>query len=407
MSVNTYDPNEPKGEPSRLTARRLAFGNVERARPLTYLLVVLMLAGLAGGGIAVGYAVGAGRGGVIDEALRAIQTGSRSEVSQATLQRAAIEGMLRAAGDGYGNFWEPGKTRGFTPGAAGNFTGVGVWLGTDDNGDPIIGGVFRDSPAEAAGIRAGDILLSVDGAPVSGLSGGDITGLLQGDQGTAVSLTVLRGDTRSDVRVTREYQLASALNIAQLKGGLLYIQPGPLVEGVANEIGRKIESGNQPKGILLDLRGNPGGLIDEGITLASFFLDGGPVAVYRERGEAPRKLNAPFKGDSVTPIVVLTDRDTASSAEIVAAALKARNRAVMVGLRTQGKAAVQKLTPLSNSSAIQQTVGEYRSPTDERVDGVGVDPDVRLSIDSTPEENLREALSVLRGLMQARSTLEP
>jgi carboxyl-terminal processing protease len=366
-----------------------------------------MLAGLTGGGIAVGYAVGSGRGGVIDEALRAIETGSKSEVSRATLQRAAIEGMLRAAGDGYGTFWEPGKPRGFTPGSAGNFTGVGVWLGTDDNGDPIIGGVFRDSPAETAGVRAGDLLIAVDGQPVVGLGGGDITNLLQGDQGTSVVLTVKRGNTKSDVRITREFQVASALNIAQLKGGLLYIQPGPLVEGVANQIGLKIQEGDQPKGVLLDLRGNPGGLIDEGIALASVFLDGGPVAIYRQRGEAPQKLNAPFKGDSLTPMVVLTDRDTASSAEIVAAALKARNRAVMVGLRTQGKAAVQKLVPLSNSSAIQQTVGEYRSPTDERVDGVGVDPDVRLSIDSTSEESLREALSVLRGLMRARSTLEP
>lgn len=407
MSQGPSPTDKPLREGSRKGGKRLSRAKGDRPRPLTYLLIVLMLAGLAGGGVAVGYAVGSGRGGVIDEALRAIETGSKSEVSRATLQRAAIEGMLRAAGDGYGTFWEPGKPRGFTPGAAGNFTGVGVWLGTDDNGDPIVGGVFRDSPAEAAGIRAGDLLIAVDGQPVVGLGGGDITNLLQGDQGTPVVLTVKRGNTKSEVRITRQYQVASALNIAQLKGGLLYIQPGPLVEGVANQIGLKIQEGDQPKGVLLDLRGNPGGLIDEGIALASVFLDGGPVAVYRQRGEAPQKLNAPFKGDSLTPMVVLTDRDTASSAEIVAAALKARNRAVMVGLRTQGKAAVQKLVPLSNSSAIQQTVGEYRSPTDERVDGVGVDPDVRLAIDSTPEESLREALSVLRGLMQARSTLEP
>lgn len=397
----------PPDDQSRPRLDRQLWGKGERPRALTYLLVVLMLSGLAGGGIAIGYAVGSGRGGVIDEALRAIETGSENEVSKATLQRAAIEGMLRAVGDGYGTFWEPGKPRGFMPGTGGDFTGVGVWLGTDDNGDPIIGGVFRDSPAETAGVRAGDVLLAIDGQSVIDLGSSDIINLLQGEQNTSAVLTVKRGNVKFDVQVNREYQLASALNMAELKGGVLYIQPGPLVEGVANRIGLKIQNGGPPNGVLLDLRGNPGGLFEEGISLASVFLDGGPVAIYRERGESPTKLNAPFKGDSLTPLVVLTDRDTASSAEIVAAALKARNRAVMVGLRTQGKAAVQKLIPLSNSSSIQQTVGEYRSPNDERVDGVGVDPDVRLSIASTPEEALREALSVLRGLMQARSTLEP
>lgn len=378
----------------------------ERFGTGTYLLIGLILAGLVGGGFAIGYALGVGRGGVVDEALSEIAAGSKNEVSVDTLQRAAIEGMLRAAGDGYGKFLQPDEQRGFTPGVAGNFTGVGVWLGTDSQDRPIIGGVFTDSPAAEAGVKAGDVLLAVDETMVANLDSYLITELLRGDDGTKVDLRIQRGKTEQTLPVVRRSQLASALNVANLKGGVTYLQPGPLVQGVANSSGKQLQD-NASKGVLLDLRGNPGGLIDEGVAFASLFLEGGPVAIYKERGQAPVTLRAPFVGDGVTPLVVLVDRDTASSAEVVAAALQSRNRAVLVGSRTRGKAAVQKLVPLANSSALQQTVGEYRSPTDERVDGVGIEPDVKLAVTLDRDAALREGLSVLRGLMQARSTLEP
>jgi carboxyl-terminal processing protease len=372
----------------------------------TYLLIGLILAGLVSAGFAIGYALGVGRGGVVDEALSAIAAESRNAVSVETLQRAAIEGMLRAAGDGYGEFFQPDEQRGFTPGTAGNFTGVGIWLGTDAEDRPIVGGVFSDSPAAQAGVKAGDILLAIDDQRVANLDSNTIAGMLRGEDGSAVNLRIERGKNEQVFSVTRRSQLASALNVAKLKGGVTYLQPGPLVEGVANGSGKALQSA-AGKGVLLDLRGNPGGLIDEGVAFASLFLEGGPVAIYKERGQAPITLQAPFKGDGATPLVVLVDRDTASSAEVVAAALQSRNRAVLVGSRTRGKAAVQELVPLANSSALQQTIGEYRSPTDERVDGVGIEPDVKLPVTSDSDSALRQALSVLRGLMQARSTLAP
>jgi carboxyl-terminal processing protease len=154
-------------------------------------------------------------------------------------------------------------------------------------------------------------------------------------------------------------------------------------------------------GIVLDLRGNPGGLLDEAVEVASSFLDGGPVVSYERRGKAPRTLQAFSGGDVTTPLVVLVDAATASAAEVVAAALQDRNRAVVVGSRTFGKGTVQEPSRLSDGSGLELTVGRYLTPSGRTIEGVGLEPDVAVPATEPAAVAERRAIEVLTGLVAA------
>jgi carboxyl-terminal processing protease len=154
-------------------------------------------------------------------------------------------------------------------------------------------------------------------------------------------------------------------------------------------------------GVVLDLRGNPGGLLDEAVEVASVFLDGGPVVSYERRGKPSRTLTAIRGGDVTTPLVVLVDSGTASAAEVLAAALQDRNRAVVVGARTYGKGSVQEPTRLSDGSALELTVGRYLTPSGRTIDGVGMEPDVLVASTEAPAVAERRAIEVLTGLVAA------
>jgi carboxyl-terminal processing protease len=152
------------------------------------------------------------------------------------------------------------------------------------------------------------------------------------------------------------------------------------------------------EGLVLDLRDDPGGLLDEAVETASAFLDGGPVVSYEQRNSTPQVLRALGHGDAGIPLVVLVDGGTASAAEIVAAALQDRGRAVLIGSRTFGKGSVQAPSQLSDGSALELTVGHYLTPSGRSLDGVGVKPDVQVPADAASTVFEQRAVEVLSGL---------
>jgi carboxyl-terminal processing protease len=172
---------------------------------------------------------------------------------------------------------------------------------------------------------------------------------------------------------------------------------------VGADVQRALETrdGRPAGGVILDLRDNPGGLLDEAVSVASAFLDGGPVVTYERRGRQQETLDAFAGGDLATPLVVLVNPSTASAAEVVAAALQDRNRAVVVGTRTYGKGSVQEPSTLSDGSALELTVGRYLTPAGRSLDGVGVEPDVVVPPGEAPEMAERRAIDVLTGLVAA------
>lgn len=376
---------------------------VLRVAALVAAVAVAYVGGVVTGVVGRGSPSGNAQRGVIDEAADRIAADAAEPVDRKELERAAVEGMLGTLGDRWSTFYAPTEFASFQDALDGRYSGVGLWLRPISGGGVEVGSVQGGSPAARAGMKASDVLLSVDGRDVGKASVATVAGLLRGEQNTTVRLVVRRAGARNEIAVKRETFSTHDVGVDRLRGGIVRVQVSAFTRGVGREI-RTAMAANATQhstGIVLDLRGNPGGLLDEAVEVASSFLDGGPVVSYERRGKAPRTLQAFSGGDVTTPLVVLVDGATASAAEVVAAALQERNRAVIVGSRTFGKGTVQEPSRLSDGSGLELTVGRYLTPSGRTIEGVGLEPDVAVPATEPAAVAERRAIEVLTGLVAA------
>ncbi|MFG2023051.1 S41 family peptidase [Streptomyces sp. NPDC048825] len=331
--------------------------------------------------------------------------GRQEDVSEAAAEAMAdgkspVEAAERAvsrSGDRWGAVYSEGEYEEFEEALDGAYTGVGLWALREHDGRIAVARVRDGSPAEAAGIRKGDRLRSVDGKRVDGRPVTEVVALLRGDAtgaaaGTAVSLGLERGKRAWTETVRRARLSTESVTVRELGGDVTVIKVAAFTKG-SGELVRAAVAGT-PAGarIVLDLRGNSGGLVTEAVTAASAFLDGGLVATYDVRGDQ-RALHAEPGGDTSRPLVALVDGGTMSAAELLTGALQDRGRAVVVGSRTFGKGSVQMPSRLPDGSVAELTVGHYRTPSGRSVDGSGLSPDLEVE-----EGVLERAETVLSGL---------
>ncbi|WP_026403058.1 S41 family peptidase [Actinomadura rifamycini] len=337
-------------------------------------------------------------GSVLDEAAAKIGGSAAHPVGRAELDRHAIEGMLRGLGDTWARYYPARRYDDVEGRLNGHYSGVGLWLGAADGDARVrVASVQPGSAAARAGVRAGDVVTAVDGAATAGWDLARTAAALRGPAGDAVDLTVARGSRARTFRLVRTSVGKGDVTVTDGPGGVRTIRVGAFTRGTGDRVRAAVEPAPDA-GFVLDLRGNPGGLLEESVGAASAFLAGGPVVTYERRGEPPRRYTADRPGDAESPLVVLVDAGTASAAEIVAGSLRDRDRAVLVGSRTYGKGSVQEPIGLSDGSTIELTVGRYRTPSGRNLDGVGIDPDVAVSADRPPEAAEQRARTVLRGL---------
>ena len=337
---------------------------------------------------------------ILDEALNKILDNTATETDKDSLQRAAIEGMLRSLGDKWSQYLPESKSTSFENAVEGQYSGIGVWLRSDESGLVGIAGVVPTSPAEFANLQEGDLIQSVDGETTQDKSLDTVAKLLSGKPNTTAILSVNRSEETLTFSVKRTELRINPVQLKKLKNEIVLISISEFTRGTARSMRSALAaSGVERSGVILDLRGNPGGLLVEATDVAGAFLNGGTVVEFFKPGKSPEVFNAIGDGDSKTPLVVLIDRGTASAAEIVAAALQDRNRAVIVGERTFGKADVQDLTELSNGAAIELTIGYYLTPNGKRLEGKGLDPDILVSPNESKSVAETRALQVLLGLV--------
>ena len=337
---------------------------------------------------------------ILDEALNKILDNTATETDKDSLQRAAIEGMLRSLGDKWSQYLPEAQSTSFENAVEGQYSGIGVWLRSDESGLVGIAGVVPTSPAEFANLQEGDLIQSVDGETTQDKSLDTVAKLLSGQPNTTAILSVNRSEETLTFSVKRTELRSNPVQLKKLKNEIVLISISEFTRGTARSMRSALAaSGVERSGVILDLRGNPGGLLVEATDVAGAFLNGGTVVEFFKPGKSPEVFNAIGDGDSKTPLVVLIDRGTASAAEIVAAALQDRNRAVIVGERTFGKAAVQDLTELSNGAAIELTIGYYLTPNGKRLEGKGLDPDILVSPNESKSVAETRALQVLLGLV--------
>lgn len=328
----------------------------------------------------------------------------------ATLTPQQAERLVAAGGDRWAAYYSPQDYAEFTQGLDGEYLGVGLSVDRDEDGATLVSRVRPAGPADGAGVGVGDRLLTVDGAAVDRLPVTEVVARLRGraDTPSAGGLPALPGSAvrlglRSPGGQARTVTLCRTLLATQdvtvdhPAAGVLQIAVRAFTSGVGAQVRdalRDAAPAARRTGVVLDLRGNSGGLVEEAVAVASVFLDGGPVASYQSGGER-RELTAEPGGDTLTPLVVLVDGGTMSAAELLTGALQDRCRAVVVGARTFGKGTVQQPSRLADGSVLELTVGRYYTPAGRSPDGTGLTPDVPAA---DPAEACPLALRVLAGL---------
>jgi carboxyl-terminal processing protease len=334
----------------------------------------------------------------LDDAARWLA--GRTGLPRGPLERAAIEAMLRRTGDRWARYYTADQFDAVRDTMNGYYSGVGLWLDAV-GGDIQVAGVQPGAPAGRAGVRPGDVISSVGGVPARGRTIAEIATALRGRPATTVPVELRRGTHSLRLTLVRAVMGVDDVAVSTGPSGTRMIRVAAFSRGVSRTVRRAVAD-DHDRGVVLDLRGDPGGLLDEAVETASVFLDGGPVATYERLGGPAERLDAEPGGDTATPLVVLVDGGTASAAEVVAGSLRERGCAVIVGSRTFGKGSVQEPEWLADGSAIELTVGRYRTPSGRSLDGSGIVPDVAVDPDRPPREAEQRALTVLSGL---RATL--
>jgi carboxyl-terminal processing protease len=348
---------------------------------------------------------------VYDQALGIITSDYYRPVSRSQLLDDSLAGAVARLHDRFSRYFDPKTYRSFQQETRGEFSGVGINVSAERRGLRVVG-VFKGAPAARAGLRHGDLIVAVNGRSLAGLSSDASTHLIQGKPGTTVRLTWLRDGRRESATVRRAkidvpVVATRVRRVASRPYGQVTLetfnQSG--VHGkLRAAIDRTLKAG--ARGVVLDLRDNPGGLLDEAVLVSSIFIRDGTIVSTRGRARPERTYRA--AGDSISdkvPVVVLVNRGTASAAEIVAGALQDRHRAKVVGTNTFGKGVFQEVQQLSNGGALDLTVGEYFLPSGRNLggggvkEGKGIRPDVAARDDpgTRPDEALDAALKTLAG----------
>ncbi|MEU6257698.1 S41 family peptidase [Streptomyces sp. NPDC047043] len=352
------------------------------------------------------------RKSVSGAARSAVPAGHHEDVAKAAEEAMAngkspMEAAERAvsrSGDRWGAVYSEGEYQEFEEALDGQYTGVGLWARRERDGRIEVTRVQSGSPAATAGIRKGDRLRSIDGRKVDGQPVTEVVSLLRGDAtdaaaGTEVELGLQRG-TRAWTETLRRARLSTdSVTVRKLADGVTVIRIAAFTKGVGDVVRTAVRQAPVGTGIILDLRGNSGGLVTEAVTAASAFLDGGLVATYDVDG-AQRALHADSGGDTTRPLVALVDGGTMSAAELLTGALQDRGRAVVVGSRTFGKGSVQMPSRLPGGSVAELTVGHYRTPSGHTVDGRGITPDLDVE-QADQQATVARAETVLSGLGDA------
>ncbi|MGW7417230.1 S41 family peptidase [Streptomyces sp. NPDC054863] len=319
-------------------------------------------------------------------------------------KKAAQEEVSRS-GDRWGAVYDPAEYREFAQSLDGEYTGVGLWAERCADGGVRVARVQPGGPAAKAGVRKGDALRTIDGHRVDRRPVTEVVSLLRGDRagsraatssqaGTSVTLGLRRGTRTWSETLRRATLDTEAVTVEKLSDGALLIKVASFTKGSGERVRDAVRGAPAGKGVLLDLRGNAGGLVGEAVTAASAFLDGGLVATYDDRGRQ-RALHAQPGGDTGRPVVALVDGGTMSAAELAVGALQDRGRALTVGSRTFGKGSVQKPSRLADGSVAELTVGHYRTPAGHNLDGRGITPD--LAVTEKARERAQTVLSGLQG----------
>jgi len=292
----------------------------------------------------------------------------------------AMKGMVAAWGDPYSRFVDPDELKQEEIDIEGEYGGLGIYIGSRD-GKILVISPIEGTPAHEVGLEPMDEIVKVNDEVVLGWNINDVVKMLRGEPGTNVTVWVRREGHDELLRfdITRELIKIESVSQKRLTNDIAYIRIKHFTQKTAEEMlsALKVASETKAKGLVLDLRNNPGGLLDASVAVADYFLDGGEIVSIRGRVDKANEIFTAKPGTAFDgPMAVLINEGSASASEIVAGALKDRERAVLVGEKSFGKGSVQTLFRLPDGSGLFVTIAKYYTPSGVMIDGVGVEPDI-------------------------------
>ncbi len=297
-----------------------------------------------------------------------------------TIVYGAIRGSLQTLGDEYTSFIEPRIAAIINEDASGEFQGIGAYVRMRDDGKLEIAGIIPGTPAEEAGLRSGDRVLAVDGQSIVGYSIYEAIALIRGPAGTPVTLLIERpGEEKTfEVTIVRARIEIPLVEAKMLQGNIAYIKLTDFSATASRQMRESLGDllARNPKGLILDLRNNPGGWLDQALEVADLFLDRGVILIERTKeGEEVFRSRDGGPAESI-PLVVLTNKGSASASEIVAGAIQDRGRGILIGEPTVGKGSVQRPYRLRDGSELRVTIAHWFTPNDRAINGQGLTPDI-------------------------------
>lgn len=343
---------------------------------------------------------------LIQEVLKLLDEQFYGEIpDQQTLTYGAIRGMLLTLDDPYTSFIDPQITAILNEDASGTFEGIGATVTMRTDGYLEVASLISGQPAEAAGVLPGDIITAVGDQSIVGMGLYEAISYIRGPAGTDAVLTILRADEEEPIiiTVTRARIEVPIVEYRMLDDEIGYVLLSEFDANATERVQEALESllRQNPKGLVFDLRSNPGGWLDQSIKVSDLFLNQGLVAIERDSEGGEQRFYS-YDGDlgEDIPMVVLVNRGSASASEIVAGALRDRGRAVLIGTKTLGKGSVQRPNALSDGSQLRVTIARWYTPTDNSIHGDGLEPDILVEIpDDTPrgeDPQLQRAIEYLR-----------
>ena len=319
----------------------------------------------------------------VDQVYAQLKSQFDGNLDQSKLLNGAKSGLVSAAGDPYTVFFDPSEAKVFNDQLTGTITGIGAELGTDDAGDILIISPLSGYPADKAGLKPKDIITAIDGTSTNGMSVDAAVAKIRGQAGTQVKLTIVRGSQPAfDVTITRQKITIPSVeyhedgDIGYLKISQFSTDTVALAQKAANEFKAK-----GVKGVVLDLRGDPGGYLNDAISVSSLWLDKGQTVVSERRGSTVVETDYATGNNILSglPTAVLIDAGSASASEITAGALHDNHKATLVGDKSFGKGSVQQVDSFPDGSELKVTIAHWYTPDGKNINKQGITPDVQIS----------------------------
>lgn len=336
------------------------------------------------------------------QVLDLIERNYVEDVDPERLTNSAIEGMVKTL-DPYSAYLTPERYKELEIGTSGEFGGVGMEV-TEEEGFLKVIAPIEGSPAAKAGIKPGDLILAINGKTTEGMAVFESVKLLRGPKGSNVKITLKReGENSSiDLTLTRDIIHIKSVKFNLFEGGIGYIKLSQFQEKVAEELINAVsdleyKNGGMLKGLVLDLRNNPGGLLDEAIEVADEFIDQGLIVSVKGRSPDQSKQYFATKGENVHdyPIVVIVNKGSASASEVVAEALQDSKRATILGSKTFGKGSVQTIIKLDDGSGLKITTAKFYAPSGRSINAIGVTPDIIVEDNDKRDLQMERAIELI------------